>query len=384
MDRVTSMTTFVEVVNRGGFAPAARALGISPSTVTSHVQSLENRLCIRLLNRSTRRISLTEVGQGYYEQCVRILAALDEAEEVAQAQQATPRGTLRLNISSAIPPFIAPAIAEFAARCPEVTLDMTMTDQMVDLVEQGFDVAIRSAPLADSTLITRRIATYRFVVCAAADYLAARGIPRRPADLAHHNCLLHSHSTGGEVWHFAGPDGEESVHVSGNVISNSAVALRLAALHGQGLHRIPSFLVEDDLRSGQLVTVLNEFLGTEQAIDVFYPNRKYLPAKVRSFVDLLVEYFRDDATHDDATQPPGFASITTQTAAPLRPQARIEAALPRRRAELPSRSRVHESRPPDRRKAIEEPCRSAAGVLRANSRAGRPPKFAVSAGLVHG
>jgi LysR substrate binding domain len=151
--------------------------------------------------------------------------------------------------------------------------------------------------------------------------------------------LLHSHSTGGEVWHFAGPDGEESVHVSGNVISNSAVALRLAALHGQGLHRTPSFLVEDDLRSGQLVTVLNEFLGTEQAIDVFYPSRKYLPAKVRSFVDLLVEYFRDDATHDDATQPPGFASI------PRKPRLRF-----------------------GRKRASKQPCRGAEPSCRADAR----------------
>src|SRR6476659_27001 len=189
MDRMTSMATFVKVAESGGFSAAARTLGMSPSMVTAHVQSLEERLGVRLLNRSTRRVSLTEVGQAYYERCLQILADVDDAENVAQALQSNPRGTLRLNASVALPPFLAPAIAEFTALYPDVSISMTMTDRMVDLVEEGFDLAIRTFVTPDSSLIIRRIATYRLLVCGSPEYLAKHGTPQQPSDLVNHNCL---------------------------------------------------------------------------------------------------------------------------------------------------------------------------------------------------
>jgi DNA-binding transcriptional LysR family regulator len=299
MDRMTSMATFVKVVESGGFSAAARALSMSPSMVTAHIQSLEERLGVRLLNRSTRRVSLTEVGHAYYERCLQILADADDADEIAQALQSTPRGTLRLNTSIAIPPLLAPVIAEFVALYPEVSVNLTMTDRMIDLVEEGFDLAVRNMSIPDSSLVVRRVATYHFVVCGAPGYLAARGIPRQPADLVHHNCLVYSHSAWGNEWRFMGPEGEQSVAVAGNLQANSDNALRLAAVHGQGLALAPSFLLVDEIKSGRLVPVLTEFLRTEHAINVIYPHRHHLSAKVRNFIDLLAKHFHDDPTWAD-------------------------------------------------------------------------------------
>jgi len=183
---------------------------------------------------------------------------------------------------------------------PEVSVNLTMTDRMIDLVEEGFDLAVRNMSVPDSSLVVRRVATYRFVVCGAPGYLAARGIPRQPADLSRHNCLVYSHSAWGNEWRFAGPDGEQSVAVEGNLQANSDNALRLAAVHGQGLALAPSFLLIDEIKSGRLVPILTEFLQTEHAINAIYPHRHHLSAKVRSFIDLLVKHFHEDHGWADA------------------------------------------------------------------------------------
>src|SRR5499426_1122657 len=312
MDRMTSMATFVKVVESSGFSAAARTLGMSPSMATAHVQSLEERLGVRLLNRSTRRVSLTEVGHAYYERCLQILADADDADLIAQALQSTPRGTLRLNTSIAIPPLLAPVIAEFAALYPEISINLTMTDRMIDLVEEGFDLAVRNMSVPDSSLVVRRVATYRFVVCGAPGYLAGRVIPRQPADRVHHNCLVYSHSAWGNEWRFAGPDGEQSVAVAGDLQANSDNAIRLAAVHGQGLALAPSFLLIDEIKSGRLVPVLTEFLQAEHPINAIYPHRHHLSAKVRSF---LVKHFHEDPGWADpcssrpAAEPPVGAAV---------------------------------------------------------------------------
>jgi len=291
---MTSMATFVKVVENGGFSAAARALSISPSMATAHVQALEERLGVRLLNRSTRKVSLTEVGHAYYERCLQILAEADDADRIAQALQSTPQGTLRLNTSVAIPPFLAPVLAEFAALYPEVSVDLTMTDRMIDLVEDGFDLAVRNMSIPDSSLMTRRVATYRFVVVGAPSYLAARGTPKVPGDLVQHNCLTYSRSAWGNEWRFPGPDGEQSIPVKGNLHANSDNALRLAAANGQGLAMVPSYLVKEEIKAGRLVPILTEFLQAEYPINAIYPHRKHLSAKVRSFIDLMAKHFRDD------------------------------------------------------------------------------------------
>jgi DNA-binding transcriptional LysR family regulator len=293
MDRITSMTTFVKVVDVGGFSAAARALNLSSSMVTNHIQSLEERLGVRLLNRSTRKVNLTEVGHAFYDRCVRIIAELDDAEQVAEALHSRPRGTLRLNTSVAIPSVIAPAIAKFVALYPEASVSITATGRMVDLVEEGFDLAIRIVPIPDSSLIIRRLASYSFVVCGAPDYFASRGRPERPADLVHHNCMNYSAAPWGPEWHFASPDSDQAVPATGNLQANNADSLRRAAVLGQGLIYVPTFVISDELKSGRLVPILTEFPTIEWSIDAIYPHRQHLSAKVRSFIDLVAKHFHD-------------------------------------------------------------------------------------------
>ena len=338
---MTSMTTFVKVTEIGGFSAAARALSVSPSMVTAHVQALEERLGVRLLNRSTRRVSLTEVGHAYYERCLQILADVDDADQFAQALQSTPRGTLRLNTSIAIPPLIAPVIAEYVTLYPDASVSLTMTDRMIDLVEDGFDVAVRNMEVPDSSLIARRIATYRFVICGAPDYFARLGTPGQPADLVHHNCLIFSRSAWGGEWRFAGPAGEQSVPVSGNLHANSDNALRLAAVHGQGLAMAPGFLFADEIKSGRLVPILTEFLQAEHAINAIYLHRHHLSAKVRSFIDLLVKHFRDDPNWADPCKSCLEASPGVQAADGEDVPAMRAALVPRRHA--PTNSRLPDS-----------------------------------------
>jgi DNA-binding transcriptional LysR family regulator len=293
MDRITSMSSFVKVVDTGGFSSAARALNLSPSVVTNHIQSLEERLGVRLLNRSTRKVSLTEVGHAYYDRCVRIIAELDDADQVAEALQSKPRGTLRLNTAVALPPIIAPVIAEFVALYPEASVSIVTTGRMVDLVEEGFDLAIRITPITTSSLIVRRLASYRFAVYGAPDYFASRGKPERPTDLVHHNCMIYSDSPWGAEWHFTTSDNDQVVPITGNLQTNNAEALRLAAVLGQGLIYSPAFLISDELRTGRLVPVLSEFSTAERSIDAIYPHRQHLSAKVRSFIDLVAKRFHD-------------------------------------------------------------------------------------------
>lgn len=301
MDRVSTMLSFVKVVDNGGFAAAARELNISPSAVTTQIKALEDRLGVRLLNRSTRSVSLTEAGRAYYERWTQILSEIEQADEAAQMLQSKPRGTLRLNVSTGVPAIIARSIAEFTSLYPDVTVRLTTTSRMVDLIEEGFDLAVRFLAVADSSLILRRIAVFRFVVCGSPDYIAKHGCPEHPSDLSRHNCLIFydaSFGKGGREWRFKGPEGDLSVRISGNLEANSVEALRAAALLGQGLALAPSLLVASELKSGALVPLLAEFLPEEYSLDALYPHRDHLPVKVRSFIDLIV---RDCC---DAYRPP--------------------------------------------------------------------------------
>jgi DNA-binding transcriptional LysR family regulator len=292
MDRVTSMVAFVKVADTGGFSAAGRALNMSPSMVSNHIQSLEDRLGVRLLNRSTRSTSLTEVGKTYYERTVQVLADMEEAERAAQALQSTPRGSLRLNASIVMPPLLAEVIAEFVELYPEASVEMRMTDRLADLVEERFDLAVSHMPVEESSFISRRIASYRFIVCGSPNYFAKRGVPRVPSDLSNHNCLIYSQSMWGNEWRFVSAGQEQAIRVLGNLRANSVNALKSATLLGQGLALAPTFLIEEELRSGQLIGVLGEYLQTEYAVSAIYPHRHRVTATVRSFIDLLTKHFR--------------------------------------------------------------------------------------------
>jgi len=294
MDRLKSLTTFVQVVETGGFSAAARRLNMSPTMASEHVQALEEQLGARLLQRTTRKISLTEVGQAYYENAARILSELQDADRAVGALQSTPRGRLRLHVGTHIVRFVAPIVSEYMTLYPELSIELTMGERMVDLVEEGFDLAIRATVPADSSLVIRQLSAWRHVPCASPEYLEAREAPREPADLGWHNCLRYAFYPYGDEWRFAGPDGAAvSARVKGTLRTNSAEALRIAALTGIGIFLAPSFLVAEDLEQGRLVALLENYRPIAFAINAIYPHRAHVPAKIRAFIDLAVERFKE-------------------------------------------------------------------------------------------
>jgi DNA-binding transcriptional LysR family regulator len=290
MDRMSSISTFVKIAESGGFAAAARRLGVSPSTVTTQIQDLEDRLGVRLLNRSTRKVSLTEIGRAYYERCMHILADMDEADSAVHAMDAKPSGILHLNVSISIPYFVAPVIAEFTSLYPDVKVNMMMSDRLVDLVEEGIDLAITTLPVPNSNLIMRRVGSVRLVVYGSPDYFERRGVPHEPNDLVDHNCLKYTFSAWGSEWRFKSPEGPRAIHVNGNMEANSVNALKQAAVLGQGLILAPDYLVADEVELGRLAPALTEFCSPELPINAVYPHRQHLATNVRSFLDLVTKH----------------------------------------------------------------------------------------------
>ncbi|MDX1593039.1 MAG: LysR family transcriptional regulator [Gammaproteobacteria bacterium] len=291
MDKISEMTMFARTVSEGSFSAAARALKLTPSAVSKQVSRLEDRLGARLLNRTTRRLSLTEEGRAFHARCEQILAEIEEAETAVTELHAAPRGTLR--IAAAVAFFnhqVMPLLPEFLARYPEVRFDLVMTDREVDMVDERIDVAIRFGQMRESTLIARRLAVSRRVICAAPSYLERHGTPRTPADLVDHNCLTLSTRPEFNVWEF-GDRPEDRMRVDGNLEVSQADALYDACLAGIGLARVAGYLVEADLKAGRLVTVLEGQLREESTLYVAYPHRRHLSPKVRAFVDFLVAKF---------------------------------------------------------------------------------------------
>ena len=293
MDRLTSLTVFGSVVDNGGFSAAARRLNMSVTMVSSHVQALEDRLGVRLLNRSTRKVSLTDIGRSYYERSQQVLADLDEADRVATALHSTPRGLLKLYTSISLVRFLAPIASEFLTCHPAVSLDMTVGDKMPNLIEGGFDLAIHTTPPPDSELTVRRLTPWRHILCCAPAYLNSHPEPTRPSDLAHHNCLRYAFYPFGDEWRFQDPSGAAvSVRVRGNLITNSAETLRLLALAQHGIFLAPSFVVAKEIETGALVQLMPGFRPVEFAINAIYPHRHHLSTKVRSFIDMLSAGFQ--------------------------------------------------------------------------------------------
>jgi DNA-binding transcriptional LysR family regulator len=291
MDRLTSLTAFVRVVDDGGFSAAGRRLNMSTTMVSNHIQALEDRLGARLLHRTTRKVSLTEVGKAYYDRCIQILADIEQADDIAGALQSTPRGTLRVYTATHVVQFISPVVAEFLSSYPEVKVDLTMGERAIDLIDEGYDVAIRLTPPPDSSLIVRSLATWRHVLCCAPGYVDKHGRPQQLSDLANHNCVRHVLYPFEDNWHFVDRKGAPaSVRISGNLISNSGDTLRSAALQSVGICLVPGFLVADDLESGRLVRLLSEYRPVEFAMNAVYPHRHHLSAKVRTFIDLLAHH----------------------------------------------------------------------------------------------
>ena len=255
---------------------------------------MENALGVRLLNRTTRRVGLTEIGRSYYGRCVQILHDLEEADETAGAQQATPRSQLRVHCQQGIVQFVAPVVVDFLTRYPEASVDLRHGNTMIDIIEEGFDLAISPFLPPDATVVRRCLTAFSLMLCGAPAYLERHPAPQSPADLAHHNCLRSPYAPGfAEGWHFLDPSGNPVVaRVSGNLITSSPDTMRAAAVAGIGLVMTPPFLVADLLASGALVPLLLPGYRTQEfEINAFYAHRRYLSAKVRAFIDLLVDRF---------------------------------------------------------------------------------------------
>src|SRR6201991_3252115 len=290
MDRLTSLTAFVRVVDAGGFSAAGRKLNMSTTMVSNHVQSLEDRLGARLLHRTTRKVSLTEIGKTYYDRCTQILADLEQADDLAGAQQSTPRGTLRVYTGTHIVQFVAPVVADFLQRFSDVKVDLTIGERTVDLIDEGYDVAIRLTPSPDSSLIVRSLATWRHVLCCSHGYLEKHGRPQHLSELTEHCCARHV-SYPYDEWRFVDRKGmPASVRVSGNLITNSGDTLRTVALQGGAICLAAGFLIHNDLESGRLVRLLPEYRPIEFSMNAVYPHRHHLSAKVRTFIDLLAHH----------------------------------------------------------------------------------------------
>jgi len=294
LDRLTGMQVFARVAALGSLSAAARALGMSQTMATKHIAAIEDRLGIKLLHRTTRRITLTESGRRYLDAAERIIADLEEAEAQASADRLEARGTLRVNVPVSFGiREIAPLLPEFARSHPLVTVDLGLNDRVVDLIEEGWDVTVRIGQLTDSTMVARKLAPCRTALCAAPSYLAERGTPRRVSDLRDHNCLGYtlSRTLGSERWSF-GTDGAVTVPVSGNLRVNNGDALVAAAVAGQGLIYQPTFLVSGEIRAGRLVSLALDHPAIEvPGVFALYPADRRPPAKVRAFIDFLAQRF---------------------------------------------------------------------------------------------
>ncbi len=299
LDRFVTLETFVTVARAGSFARAAEKLGISRAMVSKHVQALEKRLAMQLIHRTTRQFSVTEAGRVFQARAERILAELEEAEGHATRETDQPRGTLRITapVSFAVS-HVAPALAEFLLRHPDLRADLSLNDRVVDVVEEGFDLAIRVGRLTDSTLIARKLAPARMAVIASPAYLERHGRPAKPADLADHNCLGYAYAATRDEWRFSGPQGAVNVAVQGTLRANNGDALREAALAGLGITLLPTFLCGDDIRNRRVICLLEEWRPQEIFVHAVYPPGRPVAAKVRLFIDFLAARFGPEPPWD--------------------------------------------------------------------------------------
>lgn len=292
MDRFLEMQTFNTVVETGSFVKAADALHVSKAAVSRHVVELERRLGIRLLHRTTRRVSLTPEGQVFYARGKDVLAELDDVESEITSKRETVSGLLRINA-----PFtfgilhLAPLWGVFRERYPQVMLEVTLADRVVDLVEEGYDMAIRISALESSSLVSRRLATTHMSLCASPRYLKKHGKPKHPSDLRQHQVIGYSYLATKDEWHFVGPNGPVSVQTNPWMHTNNGDTCRAAAMAHQGVILQPKFLVSEALAAGDLVELLPEYHAADIGIYAVYPTRKHLSAKVRVLIDFLSDHF---------------------------------------------------------------------------------------------
>jgi DNA-binding transcriptional LysR family regulator len=299
MDLVSGMRVFTAVVDAGSFASAADKLELSRGMATRYVAQLEAHLGLRLLNRTTRKLSLTEAGADYHQRALQILALIEDSESSAAERASVPRGTLRVATSVGLGVLrMGPAMTEFLGKYPKLNIDLVLNDRVVDLVEEGFDVAIRMGPRVDPGLVARKIANAPVVACASRKYLRKHGVPKLPHDLANHNCLTYAYSSQETEWPFMRDGVEQKVRVSGSLRVNNGNVLVNAAIEGLGIIRQPNFLVSEAMSRRLLVRVLPAWNTGEHTVYAVYPSRRFLPLKVRAFIEFLAKRFSREPHSD--------------------------------------------------------------------------------------
>lgn len=300
MQAFSAIPVFVSVVENGSFSVAARKLNITKSAVSKRITQLEDELGIRLLNRTTRKISLTEAGQRYYDYVVQSLSLAQQGIDAVSELQGTPRGKLKITTPMTFGVLhVSPLIAEFLSLYPEIEIDLQLEDRMVDLVEEGFDLGIRIGHLPESNLIAKRLAPCLSVLCATQHYLDTHGTPSKPSDLADHNCLLYTYYRGGTEWTFTQGGQQYKVIPKGRLSVNNSEVIRKTLLNHGGVAKLPTFIVGKELAAGNLKIVLPDYSLPQHAVYAVYPERKHMPLKVRAFIDFLDEKLGTDTPYWD-------------------------------------------------------------------------------------
>jgi DNA-binding transcriptional LysR family regulator len=297
MGELTDMEVFARVVNAGGMSAAGREIGLSPAVVSKRIRRLEERLGARLLQRTTRQITLTEEGQGYFERVVSILASIEDAEAFVTRSNESPSGTLKITAPTSFARMhIAPHLGRFIEANPDLRINLTLSDKFVDIVGEGYDVAVRIAALENSSLIARRLAPNHRLICAAPSYLQRMGEPKSLAELADHNCLYATHQ---DVWQLEGPEGYVAARVSGTLQTNSSEVVREAVIAGMGIALRSTWDVGEALKTGKLRVVLPQYRECSRVgLFAVYPSRRFLPAKVRVFIDFLADLYSPEPYWD--------------------------------------------------------------------------------------
>ena len=313
MDTLTRMRAFIEVVEAEGFSAAARKIGRSKALLSKYVRELEDELGALLLNRTTRQFSLTEAGHTYYRRATEIVREIDNLADAVRESSGDVRGRIKLSAPRTFADApIGQALIDFAKEHPEIVLEIDLDDRFVDLVEEGFDLAIRITRLESSSLIARRLAPFSVQLCAAPELIAKYGAPRSPRDLAKVPCIIDTNGRWLSNWPFVGDDGElVTVSVSGPIEVNSPMAARAAAIAGLGFAILPDFIAASEIEAGRLVSLLDDRIPKGGGIFAVYPHRRYLPAKVRVFVDFLVDWFKKFPCPDEPITAPSAARAAT-------------------------------------------------------------------------
>jgi len=288
MDRLTAMGVFVRIVETGSFSAVAREMNMTQPTVSKQLTALERQLKTRLLNRSTRQLSLTEAGSAYFESAKRILDSVAEAEGNLGVLQTQLSGVLRINSSIGLGQmYLGPLVLKFQSLHPGLMMDLAYSDRFVDLVEEGVDVAIRVGRLVDSSLVARRLGTSQRSIIATPAYLKKNGVPQTPQDLVDHNCILYAYLSTGNEWVFNGKDGEIRVKVSGNLRANNGEAIRQAVMADLGIAASPAWLIQEDLEAGRVQEILRDYRSPASEINAVYPSARHVSAKVKAFTEFL-------------------------------------------------------------------------------------------------